>query len=77
MTPLPHRYEVRISGGPLGRATLATSGVPDLARGFRRPGRRLESRTAPGCRRRGLFPAHIPGDRPGLTDRVHIAGSRR
>ncbi len=31
MKPLPHRYEVRISGGPLGRATLASPGVPDLA----------------------------------------------
>jgi peroxiredoxin-like protein len=30
MKPLPHRYEVRIAGGPLGRATLASSGVPDL-----------------------------------------------
>jgi organic hydroperoxide reductase OsmC/OhrA len=31
MRPLPHRYEVRIAGGPLGRATLASPGVPDLA----------------------------------------------
>jgi peroxiredoxin-like protein len=31
MKPLPHRYEVRIAGGPQGRATLASSGVPDLA----------------------------------------------
>jgi peroxiredoxin-like protein len=31
MKPLPHRYEVRIAGGPLGRATLASSGVPELA----------------------------------------------
>lgn len=31
MKPLPHRYEVRIAGGPAGRATLASSGVPDLA----------------------------------------------
>jgi peroxiredoxin-like protein len=31
MKPLPHRYEVRIAGGPSGRATLASSGVPDLA----------------------------------------------
>ena len=31
MKPLPHRYEVRIAGGPLGRATLASPGVPDLA----------------------------------------------
>lgn len=30
MKPLPHRYEVRIAGGPLGRATLASPGVPDL-----------------------------------------------
>jgi peroxiredoxin-like protein len=29
--PLPHRYEVQIAGGPLGRATLASPGVPDLA----------------------------------------------
>jgi peroxiredoxin-like protein len=31
MKPLPHRYEVRIAGGPAGHATLASSGVPDLA----------------------------------------------
>jgi peroxiredoxin-like protein len=31
MKPLPHRYDVRIAGGPLGRATLASPGVPDLA----------------------------------------------
>jgi peroxiredoxin-like protein len=31
MKPLPHRYEVRIAGGPEGRATLASPGVPDLA----------------------------------------------
>jgi len=31
MKPLPHRYEVRIAGGPLGHATLASPGVPDLA----------------------------------------------
>jgi peroxiredoxin-like protein len=31
MKPLPHRYEVRIAGGPLGRATLTSPGVPDLA----------------------------------------------
>jgi organic hydroperoxide reductase OsmC/OhrA len=31
MKPLPHRYEVRIAGGPSGRATLASPGVPDLA----------------------------------------------
>ena len=30
MKPLPHRYEVRLSGGPGGYATLSTSGVPDL-----------------------------------------------
>ena len=30
MKPLPHRYTVRIAGGPLGRATLASAGVPDL-----------------------------------------------
>jgi peroxiredoxin-like protein len=31
MKPLPHHYDVRIAGGPLGRATLASPGVPDLA----------------------------------------------
>jgi len=31
MKPLPHRYEVRIVGGPVGHASLASSGVPDLA----------------------------------------------
>jgi peroxiredoxin-like protein len=31
MKPLPHRYAVRIAGGPAGHATLASSGVPDLA----------------------------------------------
>jgi peroxiredoxin-like protein len=31
MKPLPHRYEVRIAGGPGGRAALASPGVPDLA----------------------------------------------
>lgn len=31
MKPLPHRYDVRIAGGPLGHATLASPGVPDLA----------------------------------------------
>jgi peroxiredoxin-like protein len=31
MKPLPHRYEVRIAGGPTGPATLASPGVPDLA----------------------------------------------
>ncbi len=30
MKPLPHRYEVRLSGAPGGYATLSTSGVPDL-----------------------------------------------
>lgn len=30
MKPLPHRYEVRISGGPAGHATLSSPGVPDL-----------------------------------------------
>lgn len=30
MKALPHRYEVRLSGGPSGYATLSTSGVPDL-----------------------------------------------
>ena len=30
MKPLPHRYEVRIAGGPAGPAILASSGVPDL-----------------------------------------------
>jgi len=31
MKPLPHRYEVRIAGGPTGHATLVSPGVPDLA----------------------------------------------
>ncbi|HEY7540803.1 MAG TPA: OsmC family protein [Methylomirabilota bacterium] len=31
MKPLPHRYEVQIAGGPLGRASLSSPGVPDLA----------------------------------------------
>jgi peroxiredoxin-like protein len=31
MKPLPHRYEVRIVAGPVGRATLSSGGVPDLA----------------------------------------------
>lgn len=31
MKPLPHRYEVRITGGPAGRSTLASPGVADLA----------------------------------------------
>jgi peroxiredoxin-like protein len=30
MKPLPHRYEVRIAGGPAGHATLTSPGVPDL-----------------------------------------------
>jgi organic hydroperoxide reductase OsmC/OhrA len=30
MKPLPHRYEVRIAGGPVGHATLSSGGVPDL-----------------------------------------------
>lgn len=30
MRPLPHRYEVRIAGGPQGYATLKSAGVPDL-----------------------------------------------
>lgn len=30
MKPLPHKYEVRIAGGPTGHATLASAGVPDL-----------------------------------------------
>lgn len=30
MKPLPHRYEVRLAGGPLGHAKLASPGVPDL-----------------------------------------------
>lgn len=30
MKPLPHRYEARIAGGPTGRSTLASPGVPDL-----------------------------------------------
>jgi peroxiredoxin-like protein len=30
MKPLPHRYEVRIAGGPEGYATLKSPGVPDL-----------------------------------------------
>ena len=31
MKPLPHRYDVRLTGGPAGYATLTVSGVPDLA----------------------------------------------
>ncbi len=30
MTPLPHRYEVRLAGGPTGYAALVTPGVPAL-----------------------------------------------
>lgn len=30
MKPLPHRYEVRLSGGPSGYATVSTNGIPDL-----------------------------------------------
>jgi peroxiredoxin-like protein len=30
MKPLPHRYEVRLAGGPAGHATLKSDGVPDL-----------------------------------------------
>ena len=30
MKPLPHRYAVRIAGGPVGHATLTSPGVPDL-----------------------------------------------
>ena len=30
MKPLPHTYIVTISGGPMGHATLASDGVPDL-----------------------------------------------
>ena len=30
MKPLPHRYDVRITGGPQGYATLKSGGVPDL-----------------------------------------------
>jgi len=31
MKPLPHRYEVRLAGGPEGHARLASRGVPDLS----------------------------------------------
>jgi len=31
MKPLPHRYDVRLTGGPTGYATLTTPGVPDMA----------------------------------------------
>lgn len=30
MKPLPHRYEVKITAGPVGHATLSSAGVPDL-----------------------------------------------
>ena len=30
MRPLPHRYEVQLSGGPTGYATVSTKGMPDL-----------------------------------------------
>ena len=30
MKPLQHRYEVRLSGGPSGYATVSASGMPDL-----------------------------------------------
>ena len=30
MKPLPHRYTVRIAGGPAGHATLSSEGVADL-----------------------------------------------
>ena len=30
MKPLPHRYEVQLSGGPSGYATVSTKGMPDL-----------------------------------------------
>jgi len=30
MKPLPHRYEVRLTGGPDGYATSAAEGIPDL-----------------------------------------------
>jgi hypothetical protein len=28
--PLPHRYDVRLTGGPAGHATLSAADVPDL-----------------------------------------------
>jgi peroxiredoxin-like protein len=31
MRPLPHRYDVRLTGGPTGYATLTAPGVPDMA----------------------------------------------
>lgn len=30
MKPLPHRYDVRLRGGPTGYATVSAGGVPDL-----------------------------------------------
>jgi organic hydroperoxide reductase OsmC/OhrA len=30
MTPLPHRYTVDLSGGPVGYARLETDGLPDI-----------------------------------------------
>ena len=30
MKPLPHRYEVRLTGGPAGYAMLSVQGAPDL-----------------------------------------------
>jgi organic hydroperoxide reductase OsmC/OhrA len=30
MKPLPHRYEVQLSGDPTGYATVSTKGMPDL-----------------------------------------------
>lgn len=30
MKPLPHRYELRLTGGPAGYATLSGAGLPDL-----------------------------------------------
>lgn len=30
MKPLPHRYQVHLSGGPAGYADISTDGIPDL-----------------------------------------------
>ena len=30
MRPLPHRYDVRLTGGPAGYATLSAPGIPEL-----------------------------------------------
>ena len=30
MKPLPHQYEVQLSGGPTGYAAVSTKGIPDL-----------------------------------------------